>query len=295
MSDSSITDPFARTAEYWAEHGMDKARRAHWQSHPLVQERSAQRREGRSPVQQLAHLLPVKGGRALGLGVGSASAELELLGLGAAASYDLYDVTPQLIAAAQETAHAAGMSDRVHCVVADVNQVELPPNSYDLITFFSSLHHVDRMEHVLEQCHRALKPGGVFFASEYTGPNRFAFTPDQLALARRIWQSLDPALRCAHPVMPVPNPLEVAAADPTESIRSEEIITLCRSYFPATHIVSEDVCLTIILWYGLDHDALFETDAGYELVRWLLDMDEAFVRSGRLPTFQAELIARKPL
>jgi SAM-dependent methyltransferase len=238
-------------------------------------------------------LLPRKGGRGLGLGVGAGSGELQLLTLGAIDSCDLYDVTPQLVASAESAAVAAGLSSRVSCHVADINALELPEAQYDLITFFSSLHHVLQLEDVLGECQKALKPGGVFFAAEYVGPNRFAFTPDQVGLARQIWNTIDPALRCDQPQLPVPNPMETAAADPTEAIRSEEIISLCRKAFPATHVASEDVCLTYILWFGLNHDRLFESEKGFELVSWLLDADEAFVRSGRLSPLYADIFARK--
>jgi hypothetical protein len=91
----------------------------------------------------------------------------------------------------------------------------------------------------------------------------------------------------------VPDPLAVAAADPTESIRSQEIVGICRGIFPATHVISEDVCLTLILWYGLDYDALYETEAGHDLVNWLLQVDQALVQAGRLPTYHAEIYSRK--
>jgi hypothetical protein len=53
-------------------------------------------------------------------------------------------------------------------------------------------------------------------------------------------------------------------------------------------------CLTLILWYGLNHDALYDRLGGHELVRWLLEVDQALVRAGRLPSYHAELVARKP-
>lgn len=131
------------------------------------------------------------------------------------------------------------------------------------------------------------------YAQEYVGPNRFAFPPDHVDLARQIYRTLDPALRCGLADLPVPDPLAVAAADPTESIRSQEIIGACRRVFPATQVISEDVCLTLILWYGLNHNSLYETDAGRDLVRWVLQIDQSLVQAGRLPTYHAEIVSRK--
>jgi SAM-dependent methyltransferase len=245
-------------------------------------------------MQQLAMKLSPPGGHALGLGVGGAAAERELLALNAVTSYEFYDVSPQLVDAARRSVEEAGLGQRVTCQVADMNRIKLPAETYDLITFISSLHHVERLEYVLDECAKALRPGGLFYALEYVGPNRFAFPDDHVRFARRLWSTLDPALRCAQAQLPTPNPLAVAAADPTESIRSEEIISVCQRVFPTVEIVPEDVCLTLILWYGLNHDALYDTPAGHNLVRWILDVDEALVRTHRLPTYHAEILARKP-
>ena len=292
MNDHSPGGDFARTAEYWAAHGL-AARRAHWEAHPVVQSVFSERRGGLTRMQMLAKRLGVPRGRALGLGVGAASAELELLGLGAVSSYDLYDVTPQLLKAAEEAASSAGLRQRISCQTVDMNRIELPAEQYDVITFISSLHHVEHLEHVLQQCHNALRPGGVFYAQEYIGPNRFAFPPDHVGLAKRIYRTLDPKLLCGLPELPTPDPLAVAGADPTESIRSEDIVRVCRRVFPATHVVSEDVCLTLILWYGLNHQTLYDTPAGGDLVSWILDVDQALIQAGRVPTYHAEILASK--
>jgi SAM-dependent methyltransferase len=230
----------------------------------------------------------------LGLGVGSASAELDLLSFGTVSSFDLHDATPELIAAARRAAAERKLAGHVRFAISDVNRLELPADTYDVITFFSSLHHVENLEHVLTQCHRALRPGGALFAREYVGPSRFAFPPDHVDFARRFYRTIRPDLRCGHPELPVPDPVAVAAADPTESIRSQEIIGVCRATFPATHVIWNDVCLTIILWYGLNHDALYESEAGHDLVQTVMEVDQALCRSGRLQSYQAEIIARKP-
>ena len=201
------------------------------------------------------------------------------------------DVTPDLLGAAERAAAADGLASRVRCVVGDINAIRLEANSYDLITFVSALHHVDRLEHVLTECRSALRPGGLFYAKEYVGPSRFAFPPEHAELARTIYRSLDPRLRCPFPELPAPDPKAVEAADPTESVRSDEILRIVTRVFPHVQVFSHDVCLTVILWYGLNHEALYETTDGQALVQWLLDVDRALVRSGRLPSYYVDLIA----
>jgi SAM-dependent methyltransferase len=53
----------------------------------------------------------------------------------------------------------------------DCNKIELEPDSYDLIVGHQGLHHIQELENLFEQAHRALKPTGLFFLSEWIGPN----------------------------------------------------------------------------------------------------------------------------
>jgi SAM-dependent methyltransferase len=293
MDHQTDSESLTQAARYWAVHGLDRERRAHWETHPVVKRIVAQRRGGLSLTAWAARCIGLTGGRGLGLGVGSASTELGLLSLGTVSSFDLYDATPELIESARAAAAERGFGAQVQCAVSDVNRLELPADTYDVITFISSLHHVENLEHVLAQCHRALRPGGVLYALEYIGPNRFAFSPDHVELARRFYRSIRPDLLAGHPELPVPDPVAVAAADPTESVRSQDIIRVCREVFPSAEVIAHDVCLTIILWYGLNYDVLYDSDVGHEFVQTLLEMDQALCQSGRLQSYQAEIVARK--
>ncbi len=69
---------------------------------------------------------------------------------------------------------------------------------------------------------------------------------------------------------------------------------MCRKTFPATDVIPTNVCLTIILWYGLNYDEVYESQAGHAFVQTLLEIDEALCKSGRLQSYQAAIVARKP-
>lgn len=53
----------------------------------------------------------------------------------------------------------------------DCNHIELKPNRYDLIVGHHGLHHIQELSRLFEQAHRALKPSGLLFLSEWIGPN----------------------------------------------------------------------------------------------------------------------------
>ncbi len=53
--------------------------------------------------------------------------------------------------------------------VADLNMLELPAETYDVVAVKGTLHHLVRMDHVIAQIHKALKPGGLLWASDSHG------------------------------------------------------------------------------------------------------------------------------
>ena len=53
--------------------------------------------------------------------------------------------------------------------VADLNTLELPAETYDVIAVIGALHHLVRVDHVIAEVHRALKPGGLLWVSDSQG------------------------------------------------------------------------------------------------------------------------------
>ncbi len=53
--------------------------------------------------------------------------------------------------------------------VSDLNYLDLQPNTYDLIVVKAALHHLIRLDHVIQTIHDALKPDGLFWAADTDG------------------------------------------------------------------------------------------------------------------------------
>src|SRR5205823_5925365 len=137
---------------------------------------------------------------------------------------DLYDVSEASLDAARRDARDLNVDHRARYFCQDFHDAVLEPESYDLVTFIASLHHMDRLEETVRRVYDALKPGGMIFAAEYVGPNRFDFPPEHVGLAQQIYSALDPALMYAsEPTLRWPTPAQVMENDPTEAIQSAEI------------------------------------------------------------------------
>jgi SAM-dependent methyltransferase len=265
--------------------------------HPLAKQRLAQQLGFPSHLQWFVNAKlerkPVR--HALGIGVGAGNAELELLSMGAAEHYDLCDISAAGLDMARATAKRLGLEGRVSYHCHDANSIDLPPGKYGLITFMASLHHIGELEATLENCRRALAPGGVLWAFEYVGPNRFEYPDEHAQYAKRIYRMLNEKLH--HPGEPdlkFPSVEDVIAADPTEAIHSADILPTMRRLFPDVEVTGHYGSLLFMIMWCLNYNAIYDLPEGWEAYGGLLDIETALVDSGALPHYFVSMIARKP-
>jgi SAM-dependent methyltransferase len=119
----------------------------------------------------------------------------------------------------------------------DVNTIQLEKNSYDVVMSMAALHHVLNLEHVMQEVSGALKPGGLLIYDEYVGPNRIQWDDKTLQIVNSILEILPDRykvktqygnLKTEENRVPIERMIQI---DPTEAIRSEDIIRLSEKYF----------------------------------------------------------------
>jgi SAM-dependent methyltransferase len=292
-----LTD-IERTAAFWDEkHLTTVHHRAELHFHPAVLERQRRILHANTPEEWFIRnyvAKPLK--RALGVGVGTAGVELRMLAHGAVDHFDLYEVSQAALDVARRDAQDLDVAHRARYICQDFHEAELRPETYDLVTFIASLHHMDRLDETVQRVYDALKPGGMLFAAEYVGPNRFDFPPEHADLARQIFRVLDPALKYqSEPVLKWPSPAEVAESDPTEAIQSAEIPSVIKRIFPRVDVKHGYGTLCFMLFWCLDPYAIHETEQGRDFVRFLVEIETALVDSGRLPSYFDFFVAFKPI
>lgn len=111
-------------------------------------------------VGAVARHLPVRGDRLLDVGCGDGSHTVEL-----AEGYvrvDAIDLEPQRLDAFAERITQSPLEDRIgiHKMAAD--SLAFDPNTFDRVTAFEAVEHVEDLEGALAEIHRVLKPGGAF-------------------------------------------------------------------------------------------------------------------------------------
>ncbi|MEN9934608.1 MAG: hypothetical protein RLZZ387_1187 [Chloroflexota bacterium] len=232
----------SRVTELWGETAAQRSAgpvALGWLDSPLVEEYVAGL-TGAGSEFRIAALVRRLGipptARWLSVGCGAAAAELLLAEQGLIGSLEGLDIAPGAVAAARAAAERRGIRN-VSFRAADVERERLGESQYDVVLCAMSLHHIRRLEFFLDEVSAALRPGGWLILDEYVGPSQWQWTDAQLAAVNAILPAIPERLR-RNPLtgefkvaVSRPTLAEMDRADPSESVRSGEIIGLVARQF----------------------------------------------------------------
>jgi SAM-dependent methyltransferase len=306
---TSYEEGLARVAAVWAEqagqwyvgHGV------HWVEHQLVQERLNFKVAGEPRVDRYQYLVkkylagrtPLE--RALTLGCGAGDAERGFAGYNFCREHEAVDISAGAIAMAVAKAREAGLT-HIRYRVDDLNGIVLSREHYDVVLGISSVHHVVALERLYEQVAQALKPGGYFFLDEFVGPSQFQWTDLQLAAVNEQIETLPEFLKrsVTNPPstkQPVVRPTIafMNAADPSEAIRSAEIVPLLSSYFDVLEIKGQGGSLLHLLLEDIAGNFSEHHAGSISYLRMLFEFEDRLIDAGVLRDDFAMIVARKRL
>lgn len=234
------------TSELWGRKAREKAesdvwRYRYWQAHPVTLRHINRMITGDEAEGWLAfakrRFLPEGVERGLSLGCGHGWTEREALRMGLCRTFEAVDIAEEALDVARRLATEEGIGELIRYRQADLNTIELEPEAYDVVLAAMVLHHVEELEHLLDQVAASLTGKGIFVVSEYIGPARFQWLDKTQTLMNRLLEALPEELR----VNPIngfvkehferPPAEEIARVDPSEAIRSDEIVTNLESRF----------------------------------------------------------------
>ena len=201
------------------------------------------------------------------LGCGAGRLDRELLRWGICGSFHGIDISEKAIAAAREFAEEEKLP--LTYEVADLNSVELPEKTFDLVAAQTTLHHILFLEHVAEQAWRSLKSDGYLWIHDLVGETQAQYDPKRLSIMDRILAILPEKFRrnkingqlteikCREPGQ---------LCSPFEQIRSGEIVPVFERWFTIEWKREFDAFLCLVVPRGTraayleneDTKALFE-------------------------------------
>ena len=181
------------------EHGelvtdLDQVRKTCWIQHPYITHHINHQITGSPDIDWLSWFKeqfakkPFHYGLSLGCGTGLV--EREALQKGICQEFDGIDITQESINTAVRAAKEKHWENQLHYSVQDLNAVRLESQKYDFILISHALHHVEKLEYVLQEMKKALIPDGLILLSEYIGPSQFQFTDEQLRLMNELLETI---------------------------------------------------------------------------------------------------------
>jgi SAM-dependent methyltransferase len=289
----------AITSELWGRSAREKAEgedwaRFYWQSNPLTLRHINRLLTGDEAEGWLAftkrRFFAETVERGLILGCGHGPVERDAIALHLCRAFDAYDISEEAIDVARQEAERIGVGDRIEYHQADLNTIQLPAERYEAAFAIQVLHHIDNLEHVLDQVAGALRPEGLFVVNEYVGPARFQLLEKTQVLMNRILELLpehyktNPRDGTVRERIERASAAEIARVDPSESIRSDEIPALLRSRFEV--IYHADFGGTILQFLLADIVANFDESDSRDVA--LLDLiclvEEVLIAERALPS-----------
>jgi SAM-dependent methyltransferase len=240
----------AVTSELWGRTAREKSetvewRRYYWQSHPLTLRHINRLISGDENIDWLTftkqRFFPEPVGPGLSLGCGHGTVEREAIRLGICETFVGLDISQEALDVAARDAENDGLGERIAYRWADLNIAGLERDAYDVVFAVQALHHVEDLEHLFDQIAGSLRPGGLVVVNEYVGPARFQWLDKTQTVMNRILELLPEVYRVNPRNGFVKEHIErtpaeeIAQVDPSESIRSDEIMELLRSRFDVLH------------------------------------------------------------
>jgi SAM-dependent methyltransferase len=220
---------------FWNENHDRAAGGAHdnYLNHPLIQAYISMRAFGSltGHLDAAVHALRERtapGDRVLSLGCGTAAKERVLAAALPDREFVGIDIADQTVRAAGEEIAAEGLAN-LRIEHGDFNALDLPPRSVKVLLGLGAIHHVENLEGLWAAAATALTADGVVLAQEYVGPNRFQWTEPQFQACNRALATLVPEAHKVHHRTIARIPVEdLIAIDPSEAVRSAEILPTCR-------------------------------------------------------------------
>jgi SAM-dependent methyltransferase len=309
-SRAEVSGELETTKDHWSKKAStadhERRRFVSWMNHPVIEKHINRIISGDPGKNWMDYVkvtyAPRPFPRGLSLGCGGGGLERHGLFLNICAHFDAYDVAPGAIEVAKAEAAKIGYADRTQYEACDLNTMNLPADTYDIAFACQSAHHFTAVEHIFGQVQRALKPGGLFILNEFVGPTRFQWTDRQLGIVNDILHELPEAYRrlvltpeVVRDSLARPTVEQMIAIDPSEAVRSSELLELVHAYFEVIEKIDFGGTILQLLLQDIagnfdpaDPDDIALLDSFWE-------REQRLIADGSLPSDFTLIVARKPL
>lgn len=297
-------DKIKRTKSKWDSYHVDivkAGKRIHWWDSPVIMGH-CQRLITGNPETDIYKFLKenfISDTLENGLSICSGSGEFErgLIDRGICKKIDAYEIAEERAREGMRIAKEKGYP--ITFYIEDVNKALFKKNNYDIFFSWSALHHIENLEGVCENVREALKDGGLLFIQEFVGPSQFQWTDKQMEIVNRILSLLPNRLKFNHMDGTVlteirrPSIDDMNRIDPSEAVRSSEIIPIIERYFDVKMVKYFGGSIFNLLFNGIITNFDHSCDRDVTLIKIILLMEELLIENHILNSDYALIVAKK--
>lgn len=303
----SLTDT-QTVKDHWSQKAQqeDLERRNYvdWMNHPFIDKFYINRQISKNPEENWLvyvnkNYVPVTLDLGLTLGCGNGGLERHALSLGMCRQFEAFDIAEGAIDVARDLAVKEGIDSQVKYEVMNINQIFLEPDKYDIVFASMSAHHFSELEHIYSQVRTALKPNGFFVLNEYVEPTQFQWTDEQLVLINDLLKILPNKYR---EYISLPGQIkqsvwkltidEMNNIDPSEAIRSAEVLPLLKQYFSILERIDYGGTILHQLMQDIVGNFALDKEQDIALLNLICYLEETLIKKKVIPSDFALIIAQ---
>lgn len=236
-------------------------------------------------------------GKAASVCCGSGAIERHLHMAGVVKNCFGYDLSSDAIAQAGRLAIENNLSG-LEYTQRDLDLEGFDQNEFDFVIAHQAIHHIDKLESVMNNIHASLRVGGIFYLDEYVGPNRFQWSDVQLEEMTKWVKSLPEKYRITidgakKEYVGRATIQEMIDFDPSEAVRSQDIEQVLMERFEILESKKLGGTLTMMALAGIAQN--FDVDNAEDCAHLdrLLERESVLISNGVLTSDFKILVARK--
>jgi SAM-dependent methyltransferase len=209
------------------------------------------------------------------------------------------DFSGEALQRATERAAAEGLSEKIRHEAVDLDHDALPGGPYDLVFAHDVIHHVRDLEGLFPRIAERLAPAGVLLFCEYVGPRRFQYDSKRREIIEEFLRALPEKYRRLPRTGGVAtegvrtDPGALARQDPSEAVRSDEILPAVRKAMRVVEEVSYGGSILNPLLYEIIANFEDGNEADEAILRQLCAAEKVLIRTGAIESDYKIVAARR--
>lgn len=182
-----------------------------------------------------------------------------------------------------------GYKDRLQFIVGDVNEGKFGHKLYDVVFAKAALHHVEKLDLLMEGIKSCLKASGYLVTIDFFGPKRFQWSDYQIEAANRFLSNEIPTELLVRPDGSIhqhisrPTIEQMIQMDPSEAVRSNELFRLISGNFRQLRVFDIGGTLLNLIFDESIINNFDEDNEGHnEILRKAFFLEKALIEEGRI-------------